>query len=288
MGRHVQVLGDDLWCSVDNVKTLRTVVEEAITVQTPDQTSLMVLSNIANARGQALINILQVVFIIGLLGFSSYLFQKDAETLVIGPLNRMAKVVAALSANPLAKIDESVELNVEFETDFVERAIKKFGKLLQIAFGEAGSEIIIPRSAKAGEINPTVAGKRMQAIFGFAILNHFNDCTDALQEDVMLYVNIVADIVHRAVKDNAGAPNKNIGDAFLVAWKLPEGAQFGAPIETPMGGSYGDSSLRSMVRACLETQASDKLRALTEHPKIQERLPGSRCRWDMGSMPGGP
>jgi hypothetical protein len=54
-----------------------------------------------------------------------------------------------------------------------------------------GSEIIIPRSAKAGEINPTVAGKRMQAIFGFAILNHFNDCTDALQEDVMLYVNRV-------------------------------------------------------------------------------------------------
>ena len=32
----------------------------------------------------------------------------------------------------------------------------------------------------------------MKAIFGFAILNHFNDCTDALQEDVMLYVNIVA------------------------------------------------------------------------------------------------
>jgi hypothetical protein len=27
---------------------------------------------------------MQVVFIIGLLGFSSYLFQKDAETLVIG------------------------------------------------------------------------------------------------------------------------------------------------------------------------------------------------------------
>jgi hypothetical protein len=40
----------------------------------------------------------------------------------------------------------------------------------------------------------------------------------------------VADIVHRAVKDNSGAPNKNIGDAFLVAWKLPDDAVLGLPL----------------------------------------------------------
>ena len=225
--RHLQLLGDDVWCSAANVEPLRTVVEESITVAT--DASRMALSNVANARGQALVNILQVVFIILLMGVSSYLFQQDAEKLVIGPLTRMAKVVAALSENPLAKIEEAGEGDPKFETDFVERAIKKFGKLLQIAFGEAGSEIIgkkkdgTQKKAKGGEINPMVAGRKIQAIFGFAILNHFNDCTDALQEDVMLYVNIVADIVHRTVKDNAGAPNKNIGDAFLVAWKLPEG-----------------------------------------------------------------
>ena len=38
------------------------------------------------------------------------------------------------------------------------------------------------QSAKGGEINPMVAGHKMTAIFGFAILNHFNDITDALQE----------------------------------------------------------------------------------------------------------
>ena len=155
----------------------------------------------------------------------------------------MAKVVAALSENPLAKIEEAGEGDPKFETDFVERAIKKFGKLLQIAFGEAGSEIIgkkkdgTQKKAKGGEINPMVAGRKIQAIFGFAILNHFNDCTDALQEDVMLYVNIVADIVHRAVKDNAGAPNKNIGDAFLVAWKLPEGLP---PLSRPQPSQQTD------------------------------------------------
>ena len=239
--RHLQLLGDDVWCSAANVEPLRTVVEESITVET--DASRMVLSNVANARGQALVNILQVVFIILLMGVSSYLFQQDAEKLVIGPLTRMAKVVAALSENPLAKIEEGGEGDPKFETDFVERAIKKFGKLLQIAFGEAGSEIIgkkkdgTQKKAKGGEINPMVAGRKIQAIFGFAILNHFNDCTDALQEDVMLYVNIVADIVHRAVKDNAGAPNKNIGDAFLVAWKLPEGP---SPLSCPQPSPQTD------------------------------------------------
>jgi hypothetical protein len=65
----------------------------------------------------------------------------------------MAKVVAALSANPLAKIDESVELNVEFETDFVERAIKKFGKLLQIAFGEAGGVHVGVRACESVSVS---------------------------------------------------------------------------------------------------------------------------------------
>ena len=70
--------------------------------------------------------------------------------------------------------------------------------------------------------------------------------------------------------------------AALLSHTYGTGAEFGAPIETPMGSSYGDSSLRSMVRACLETQASDKLRALTEHPKIQERLPGFKVSMGYG------
>mmetsp|Transcript_59005 Transcript_59005/g.86516 ORF Transcript_59005/g.86516 Transcript_59005/m.86516 type:complete len:735 (+) Transcript_59005:110-2314(+) len=279
--RHIKLLEEDVWCSKAAVLTLRTVVEESISV-TMDNSS-MVFSNIPNARGQALVNILQVVFIILLMGFSSYLFQKDADKLVIGPLTRMAKIVAALSANPLAKIDEGGEGNPEFETEFVERAIKKFGKLLQIAFGEAGAEIIgTTKIAKGGEVNPMVAGKKMKAIFGFAILNHFNDCTDALQEDVMLYVNIVADIVHRAVKENEGAPNKNIGDAFLVAWKMPDDADMTKPVDTPYGNTYGDSCIKAFVRSCIETQASKPLRELTEHPKIQERLPGFKISMGYG------
>ena len=40
-----------------------------------------------------------------------------------------------------------------------------------------------------------------------------------LQVDVVKLVNDVASIVHESVVKNLGAPNKNIGDAFLVIWK---------------------------------------------------------------------
>lgn len=40
-----------------------------------------------------------------------------------------------------------------------------------------------------------------------------------LQEEIMLFVNEIADIVHSIVDHFSGAPNKNIGEAFLLVWK---------------------------------------------------------------------
>lgn len=39
-------------------------------------------------------------------------------------------------------------------------------------------------------------------------------------EDVLEFVNKIAKIVHTEVSNNEGGANKNIGDAFLVVWKL--------------------------------------------------------------------
>jgi class 3 adenylate cyclase len=36
----------------------------------------------------------------------------------------------------------------------------------------------------------------------------------------MLFVNEIAAIVHKVVAEYQGAANKNIGDAFLLVWKL--------------------------------------------------------------------
>jgi hypothetical protein len=39
-------------------------------------------------------------------------------------------------------------------------------------------------------------------------------------EEVMIFVNTIASIVHSNADKYGGAPNKNIGDAFLLVWKL--------------------------------------------------------------------
>jgi len=60
-------------------------------------------------------------------------------------------------------------------------------------------------------------------VFGFCDIRRFTDSTEVLQEEVMEFVNSIAHIVHAAVAVRGGAANKNIGDAFLLVWKLPRG-----------------------------------------------------------------
>lgn len=38
----------------------------------------------------------------------------------------------------------------------------------------------------------------------------------------MLFVNEIGEIVHGIVDSYSGAANKNIGDAFLLVWKLEQ------------------------------------------------------------------
>jgi hypothetical protein len=36
----------------------------------------------------------------------------------------------------------------------------------------------------------------------------------------MTFVNSIAEIIHNSVKNYGGQANKNVGDAFLLVWKL--------------------------------------------------------------------
>lgn len=67
-----------------------------------------------------------------------------------------------------------------------------------------------------------IPGVKVVAIFGFCDIRNFTDTTEILQEDVMLFVNEIAEIVHGIVDRYSGAANKNIGDAFLLVWKYSE------------------------------------------------------------------
>ena len=114
-------------------------------------------------------------------------------------------------------------LFLRYETVLLEDTLSKIGALLQVGFGEAGAEIIGKNMQGGGDLDPMIPGKKVTAIFGFCDIRQFTDTTECLQEEVMVYVNKIGEIVHRCTHQYYGAANKNIGDAFLLAWKICDG-----------------------------------------------------------------
>ena len=106
------------------------------------------------------------------------------------------------------------------ETVILEQTIIKIGALLALGFGEAGARIIGDNMSGNGDVDPIVPGKKVVGIFGYCDIRRFIDTSEALQEDVMIFINEIAEIVHREVDYYSGAPNKNVGDSFLMVWKF--------------------------------------------------------------------
>jgi hypothetical protein len=73
---------------------------------------------------------------------------------------------------------------------------------------------------KKFEIDFLSEAHTVYGIYGFCDIRNFTDATEILTEDVLLFVNAIAEVVHSEVGASEGGANKNIGDAFLVVWKL--------------------------------------------------------------------
>lgn len=183
-----------------------------------------------NSQITATLNLVRTAFIVAALGLGITLVQRDAARLVLRPMERMLSKVRAVAENPLATKRARLEARGVpereklMETRILENAINKICSLLAVGFGDAGAEVIAGNMRSGGELDPVVPGRRVAGIFGFCDIRQFTDATEVLQEEVMGFVNTIARIVHREVSLHGGAPNKNIGDAFLLVWKFPDDA----------------------------------------------------------------
>ena len=200
------------------------------------------------------LDICRTFFVCCVLAAGAIFFQKDAQDLVIKPMDSMIQKVNRIASNPLEAAQEEEQQALAREKSacrtkggdegvvratlkklcsgqgnpqeivILEQTIVKVGALLALGFGEAGVKIIADNMANSGDVDPMVPGNKVVAIFGFCDIRQFTDTTEILQEEVMVFVNQIADIVHRIVDRFSGAANKNIGDAFLLVWKLPPNA----------------------------------------------------------------
>lgn len=150
-------------------------------------------------------------------------FSKDANDLALRPIERLIDKVNRIAKNPISAKEQQLvkEEGDNLETIIIENAIIKIGVLLALGFGDAGSEIIGSNMQKTGDVDPMLPGQKKCAIYGFCDIRNFTDATEVLQEDVMLFVNNIGEVVHNMTDRYMGAANKNIGDAFLLVWKIP-------------------------------------------------------------------
>mmetsp|Transcript_29512 Transcript_29512/g.44865 ORF Transcript_29512/g.44865 Transcript_29512/m.44865 type:complete len:209 (+) Transcript_29512:2044-2670(+) len=103
--------------------------------------------------------------------------------------------------------------------------------------------IIGQNMTQGGDMDPIIPGNKEHCIFGFCIIDDFTETTEALQTDIMGYVNKIAEITHSCVDEYHGSTNKNIGEAFLCVWK------FDNPLEIElMEGKYNN------LEICIENK----------------------------------
>jgi len=93
----------------------------------------------------------------------------------------------------------------------------------------AGSDIISTNlSNQEGALtevfNPTVPGKSVYAVFGFAAIDGFSQTVHNLGGEVMILINDVATVLHGEVFrwgfGDSGQCNKNLGGAFLMVFRI--------------------------------------------------------------------
>jgi len=181
-------------------------------------------------QSSALLSILTTLFVGILLIVASLVFTNDAQRLVIEPIERMVNMVEAVAEDPLAEYqfdDEDVGTG-QYETKLLESTVEKITGLLRVGFGEAGAGIIsanLSSKDSSTAINPLLPGIRIYAIFGFCDIHHFEDINQKLSNDVLVFVNTIAEIVHDSVHTWSGQCNKNLGNAFVIVWRIGDEEQ---------------------------------------------------------------
>jgi class 3 adenylate cyclase len=159
--------------------------------------------------------------------------------------------------------------SVELETDKVIFTLLKVGNLLKSSLGEAGLDIISANLADTSKpFDPMIPGRRVQAAFSFCDVRRFTDATECLEEEVMTFVNTIAAIVHGAAVATGGAPNKNVGDAFLCVWRSTAAEAAAARARV----SFADRALSAAAAVLRDVRRSERLGRFASDARIVARL----------------
>lgn len=195
----------------DEINKLR--LDEMISLTTTDgeHTVKLVVSRRFARMIDALLGLLSVLLLSMVMLVSIYLFNRDMYTMILNPLERLITKLKRVAQDPIGAFKSSWEngqgsqiekKESSNETITIENAIYKISELLVLGFGQAGAKIISQFVFDNNkDIDDIGAGEMVQAIFGFCDIRNFTDATEVLLEEVMVFVNSIAEIVHSSVDE---------------------------------------------------------------------------------------
>ncbi|CAD8077335.1 unnamed protein product [Paramecium sonneborni] len=253
-----------------------------------DSIILFVSDNSQIERLNSIINIINTLFVSCVLLFGALAFAKDAKNVALAPIERMITKVNIIAKNPQEAKEMKLEVeSQQRETIKIENAIIKIGALLALGFGDAGSAIIGTNMASSGDVNPMLPGKKKWAIYGFCDIRNFTDATEVLQKDVMVFVNSIAEIVHIMVNRYQGSANKNIGDAFLLVWKISDHSWYEENGKIKWKNYEqinikADCSLFSFMKIYAKINREPKILDYRNDKRLTQRLPGYKVKMGFG------
>lgn len=210
-------------------------------------------------------------FIIFLWFLGVIAFAGPVMSLVVIPIERMVRLLGMLIIDPIGYqstarfkkflIEEDAlikntrwtkEVLKGMETSFLMSTILRIGSLMKVGFGSAGVEIIrnnLQKGQRMNTLNLTSQGITVSCIFLFCDIRQFTDATECLQEEVFVFTNKIAAVIHSICHSYGGAANKNVGDAFLLSWLLEddkaEASRPGAPQPIRDTNNRGDNLLKA-------------------------------------------
>lgn len=260
----------------------------------------------------SILNIVKTIFICFALAGGSICFSKDTSEMVVEPIESMIEKIEKISKNPIEAMEENEKEDylkmidkkqnkgtccnkkkneVPLETLVLEKTITKIGALLALGFGDAGARIVINNmsNTEEAEINPMIKGKKVMALYGFCDIRNFTETTEVLEEQVMVYVNEIAEIVHEITFYHGGAANKNIGDAFLLVWKFDnELCEFDNNNEViglkknKVTSEIVDNVLISFIKILTKIQTSHKLDKYRKNSSLNNKIKNFSVKIGLG------
>ena len=234
---------------------------------------------------QAIVVLASTVFVLLVWFLGVTAFAGPVMTLVIIPIERMVRLLGMLMLDPLGyqstsrfkkflleedalvkKSQWTKEVLKGMETSFLMSTILRIGSLMKVGFGSAGVEII-RNNLQSGQNNNMLIlnsqGSMVACIFLFCDIRQFTDATECLQEEVFVFTNRIAAVVHSICNAYGGSANKNVGDAFLMSWRLEDdsmggGGRFASRTQSLQAkNNQADKALLSVVRICIALQYND-------------------------------